>query len=428
MVDAETEPSQDTSLFRRILFMVGLIVAGEAIFGLPFHVARFFRSQMLDAFGLTATELGAAQGIYGWTAMIAYLVGGPLADRFSVRTLMAASLVLTAFGGFYMLSLPGFFGLSVLYGYWGFSTILLFWAALVSATRLWGGSDSQGAAFGVLEGGRGALSALVAFAAVLLFEFLLPEDPTTATAADNIEAVRVTIAIYIGITLVAAGLVWAFVPNVGPPSASPAVVLRNIGQVARLPAVWLQAVIVVCAYVGFKGLDNYQLFAVEAYRLEEIEASKLMTYGFWTRAVAAVGAGLLGDRIRNSRVILLCFALLLVATLFFALTEPSIYAVLFLNILLTCTVVFALRAVYFALFEEANIPSHMTGVAVGIVSFIGFTPETFVMLAAGLFTDAAPGLRGHQNFFLFLAAFAAVGVVATLIFGRLISRNGTTES
>ena len=51
--------------------MFGLVVAGETVFALPFHVARFFRPILLDVSGLTATELGTAQGVYGAIAMIA---------------------------------------------------------------------------------------------------------------------------------------------------------------------------------------------------------------------------------------------------------------------------------------------------------------------------------------------------------------------
>ena len=68
--------------------MIGLIVAGETVFALPFHVARFFRPIVLDVFDITATQLGAAQGIYGVVAMIAYFPGGALADRFSARRLL----------------------------------------------------------------------------------------------------------------------------------------------------------------------------------------------------------------------------------------------------------------------------------------------------------------------------------------------------
>ena len=49
--------------------MLGLVVAGEAVFLLPYYPARFFRPTVLEVFELTNTELGAAQGVYGILAM-----------------------------------------------------------------------------------------------------------------------------------------------------------------------------------------------------------------------------------------------------------------------------------------------------------------------------------------------------------------------
>ena len=74
--------------------MLGLVIAGEAIFILPFHVTRFFRPSVMEIFGLSATELGAVQGVYGVMAMLAYFPGGPIADPFPARKLMALSLSL----------------------------------------------------------------------------------------------------------------------------------------------------------------------------------------------------------------------------------------------------------------------------------------------------------------------------------------------
>ena len=53
--------------------------------------------------------------------------------------------------------------MSVLYAYWGVTTILLFWAAMIRATREWGGASQQGRAFGILDGGRGAVAAGIAY-------------------------------------------------------------------------------------------------------------------------------------------------------------------------------------------------------------------------------------------------------------------------
>ncbi|MBW2211566.1 MAG: MFS transporter, partial [Deltaproteobacteria bacterium] len=139
----------------RVVTIVCLIIAGEAVFSLPFHVARFFRPTVLQVFDFTNTELGAVQAVYGMVAMLAYFPGGPLADRFPARRLLTGSLLCTSVGGLYFATFPGYRGMWLLFAYWGLTTILLFWAALIRATREWGGPGKQGRAYGLLDGGRG---------------------------------------------------------------------------------------------------------------------------------------------------------------------------------------------------------------------------------------------------------------------------------
>lgn len=398
--------------------MATLIIAGEAVFILPFHVARFFRPTVLQVFELSNTELGAVQAVYGVVAMLAYFPGGPLADRFPARRLLTASLMATSVGGLYLGTLPPLRGLWVLFGFWGLTTILLFWAALIRATREWGGEDKQGRAYGILDGGRGLFAAVLTAVAVLLFQLLLPDDPSTATDAERALGLRGVIHAYAVVTAGAGLLCWLFVPE--RESAGPAEegLWVHIGRVLRLPKVWLQAIIVVCAYVGYKGIDDYSLFAVQAYGMDEVQGAQVSALGAWLRPVAAIGAGLLGDRISASRVSELCFALLVgsYTWLALALPRPDMIWVLYANVLLTCSAVFGLRAVYFALFGEASVPLFATGTAVGLVSFIGYTPDIFVNLVAGWLLDRSPGVAGHQHFFIFLAVSAAIGLLASMAF------------
>ena len=78
---------------------------------------------------------------------------------------------------------------------------------------------------------------------------------------------------------------------------------------------------------------------------------------------------------------------------------------------------FALRGVYFALLNENRVPPFLTGAVAGTVSFIGFTPDVFFGPVTGRILDADPGVVGHQNYFLFLAAVAllAIGIVLWLL-------------
>ena len=90
---------------KRISTLISLIIAGEAIFILPFVMARIFRPTLLAVFDITNTELGLFFSIYGLVAIVSYIFGGTLADRFAARNLMAIALWLTSIGGMIMFGL-----------------------------------------------------------------------------------------------------------------------------------------------------------------------------------------------------------------------------------------------------------------------------------------------------------------------------------
>ena len=417
----------------RFLYMLGLILAGEAIFALPFHVTRFFRPTVLEVFSISATQLGAVQSVYGIVAMLAYLPGGLLADRFPARKLLATSLWMTAAGGLYMATFPDYHGSLLLWGYFGFSTITLFWAALIRATRDWGGHEKQGRAYGLLDSGRGILAAGLATIGVMMFTFAFPEGYSDASMEVKREALRTIIYGYTGVTVLTGFFVWFVLTDDHPSGESEAKewkpqtesVWKHISLVLRIPAVWLQAIIIICAYVAYKGFDNYSLFAVEAYGLDEVEAAGVVTMASWMRPLGALGAGLLGDRFNVSRMTVIAFIILLCSDLFFAMTTPitGAYWILLSNMAVGAIAFFGLRGLYFALFEEAKVPVALTGTAVGFVSVIGYTPDIFVTYVAGILVDGSPGIEGHQHFFWFLSAFSMMGVIASYALMRLMHPN-----
>ena len=72
-----------------------------------------------------------------------------------------------------MMSYPSYSILKWLYGYWGFTSIFLFWGAMIKQTRIWGGSENPGIAFGFLSGGRGMVAALLSSLGILIFAHYL---------------------------------------------------------------------------------------------------------------------------------------------------------------------------------------------------------------------------------------------------------------
>lgn len=423
-----------SDILRRSLYMFALIIAGEAVFALPFHVTRFFRPTVLEVFQLTATELGAAQAVYGIAAMLAYFPGGAIADRFAAGKLLAVSLWLTAAGGWYLASFPNYEGALWLWGFFGVSTILFFWAAMIRACRDWGGHGTQGRAFGLLEGGRGLLAAVLASIGVLLFSLAF-DDYSLASLEQKEAVLKQIIYGYTAVTAAAGLLVWFVIKEPTDKinksnqrdkndhwREKTQKIASNVLIVLRTPALWLQALIIICAYVGYKGLDNYTLFAVQGYGIDEVEAARIVAIGSWMRPIAALALGLLGDRIGSSKTLLSLFAILLASDLYFALSIPIPGAswIMLSNTLITCIAIFGFRGLYFALFEEARVSKAVTGTAVGFVSVLGFSPDIFVSYVTGLLIDASPGLAGHQHFFVFLAAFSALGLIASFALMRLV--------
>lgn len=396
----------------RYLYIAALVIAGEMVFGLPFHTARFFRPTLLEVFGFTNTQLGDLFAVYGITAMLGYFPGGALADRFSARALLTASLVTTALGGLYMAMIPGPTGMALLYGFWGITTIFLFWGALIRATREWGGEKSQGAAFGTLEAGRGLVAAVVGSALVWVLASYMPEVVETATDAERTAGFRRVVLGYALITLVAAVLTWFVIPDTegsADPRRNP---LPNMLFVAGRPAIWAQAGIVVAAYCAFKSADYYGLYLVQVLGKDEVEGARLATLGSYIRPIAALATGLIADRLSASRAIGTLFLVMaaVYAALSIAAPDTTDYRIMYANLLVSVFAIFALRGVYFALLEETHTPPRVTGAAVGLVSVVGFTPEIFIAPIAGRILDATPGVGGFQHLFILLAAISAAGL------------------
>ncbi len=423
------QSGQQVSGMQRFATMFALVVAGEAIFGLPFLVARIFLPTLLDVFGITNLQLGTAFSVYGIVAMLAYFPGGTLADRFSARMMMSAALLVSAAGGIYYATVPSIGGLKLLFAFWGLTTILLFWAAMIRATRDWGGETGQGKAFGILDGGRGLLAALLASGTVAVFGMLLPEDAASATLEQRTEALKQVIWIFTGMTVVAAAVVWVCVPGESEkrsPGGDNALSMSKIGTVLKNPAVWLQGMIVVTAYTGYKGMDDLGLFARDVFQFDDVRAASVSAVAFWVRPFAALVAGIIADKVGGPRAIAACFVLIIFGdgVVALGLLDPSAPWMLFTMVVSISAAVFGLRGIYFAIFEDAGVPVALTGTAVGLVSVVGYTPDIFMGPINGYLTDTYPGALGHQYFFGVLAGFAVLGLCSTLAFQRVTSRAG----
>ena len=414
---------------KKFLILTLLILSGEFIYFLPYVLSRVFRPTFLDVFQLNNFQLGSLFSVYGVVALLSYIYGGVITDRYSPRKLMSSALFLTALGGLVLASYPSYQTLQILYGYWGFTSVFLFWGAMIKATRLWGGDNNQGKAFGFLDGGRGIVAASMGSIGVFVFTIVLTSDIKSASVLERQEAFRYVILLSSFMVAFIGLLVLIFLRNMEDKNTNfelPLNTLTNIKGVLKNESIWLLMLIIMCAYVGYKVTDIYSLYASEVMLYDQIEAAEVGALQLYLRPIVCVAIGLLADRTKNMFWIIFGFVTMLIGALIFSfgIIKPDMNFIFFLSLVILAVGTYSIRALYFAVLKEANVAFALTGTAVGIISVVGYSPDIFAGPIMGYLLDENPGIIGHQYVYFMLVIFSILGLIASIRFARLTKPSG----
>ncbi len=408
--------------FERIAIMSALILGGESIYTLPYFLRRDYSTTMAEALQISQTQLGTLSATFGVLALICYFPGGWLADRLSTRHLLTGSLIGTGFGGLAFATFPGYSGALAIFSFWGISTILTFWSALIKAARLWGGEAAQGRAFGILDGGRAFFGAVFGSMALAVFGQFTTE----------LAGLQAVVLFYSSLNFLCAGLTWVYIPvrDEPEPNAQPDAPAQGFStlEVLKVRAVWLHAAVIFCAYSAYWGTYNLAGYASGGFGLDATASATISVFGTWFGPPAAIGAGFLADRFGASRTVTSCLIVLSLAMALLAAVPPMAATVwlLWFNAALACAASFALRGTYYSLLKDSGVPSKMTGVAVGFVSVVGYSPDIFIPTLTGVLVDGFPGGPGYRYLFGILAVLSATGALCAWGIGRYARTRSTS--
>ncbi|MFR1708706.1 MAG: MFS transporter [Clostridium sp.] len=398
-------------------FIAILLVAagGAIIYGLPYFRYDYYDAY-LQAYNLTNTQMGVFGSIFGIFGMVSYLFGGYLADRFSIRMLLTVSLIGTGLGGFLHLLPLSFGALVCLYAFWGFTSLFAFWPACVKAVRILSSSEDQGKAFGWFEGGRGVAAAIMAPLAVIIFQIGVKR-------LDDATGMRYVIIFYSIITIISGLLVfWKMKDeNIGE---SEKLSFKEIGKVLRLPAVWIIGIVTFCNYVFTLSLYYFTPYATSILGMTVTLGATLAAVKRFVSPISNVGGGYIADKVGTGNLLLVSFLAMAAGTLailFLPLSTSSIvvFIILYLLIYFFYNVNYALT---WAMMSEGNIPEQYSGTAAGIISTVGYLPEIFCSLLAGILIDGYPGVTGFRYYFGFLILMLLVGAGFVLVWKRYLKK------
>lgn len=410
-------PSGDS--FKRYIKLLFLIMAGGAIYPL-LYLRQNFELTLLTTFGISLAELNVAHSILGASFVLSYVPSGWLADRFSPRALLTFSVVMTGVIGLWYASIPGAQWITVIFALWGITTGLTFWAALIKGCSLLAPADQQARFFGLLEGGRGLFEALLATIAVAWFAYAV----SSMGAIDEVAMVQV-IYFYSAVCLVIGALLWLVLKDDSEgtteggetsQATTPVTLKETMNDLLSLfvnMRVWLVAICILTGYQVFWATYTYSAFFQTQFGLDAVAVAALTTVRLWMRPIGAVLAGFLGDRfhpVRTLGVAILLAGFSLIALLFLPADSP--YTLLYFAVATSSVVIYGVRGIYWASFNTTRVEPKRAGLAIGMVSMIGYAPDIYMPLINTFLIETYGDTVGFQLYFGGVGLTALVGGVA----------------
>lgn len=417
-----------------LLGMVALVAAGSTIYDLPYFLLGPLRPVALETFNLSNTKAGIIMAVYGILNLVLYLPGGSMADELPIGALMIFGLVLTGLGGFYMATFPPFLGLCCLLCAWSFSSILLYWAAFVRSMRYIGRPDAQGWSWATYTAATGIVGAVKLTLIVEYFGILLPRGAEDATLQEKRHAIQCVLWVYSVLPFLAAILIAVALPlrictSGALQTTGTRETFSNCLQVCADPRVWLMSFVLLAMYFCLSVNFYFPQFAMNGYGLSAVDAARIGTICAWTKPFTAVMAGYMAHRIRSSTVCAVGLAVLSLLFAFMGMTTPQRDNIVELVIFVALATVAgdAIFSIYWALLQETGIAGSVTGTAVGIISFVGYSPDAFSPPWLGYIMDTHPGVAGNQRTMIVGAAFATFGFATTLCLSTLVDKKGSAS-
>lgn len=399
-----------------------LLLAAGAIFPLM-YLRQNFEITILEAYQITASDLGNYYSMLGVMFFVCYVPSGWLADRVSPRLLVSFSMVATGVLGLWFASVPSKDALMYIFLGWGFAAGLTFWASMLKCVKMLARKDEQGRFFGILDGGRGLVEALLATIAIAIFAYAVETNGLSNTAA-----LKQVVYMY-SFTCITIGVLTFLFFRGGnaaeeeTSTKSSGNLIRDLKFLASIPELWMVALIIFCGYQLFWATYSFSAFMQEGYEMTAVAVGFITVAKLWMRPIGGIGAGILGDKYGKENILaiaLLGSTLGLVSLILFPRLN-SVYILLGI-VLLIGVLTYAIRGLYWAILDDCDVPIQVTGLAIGVISLVAYTPDIFLPQINGYIAARYEGITVYNLYFGYIAVMGAIGTLAALKLKTMVSK------
>jgi len=408
----------NSATFRSYSQLALIVVAAGAIYPL-LYLRQNFELSILGSFNITQTQLRYCSSMLGVIFMLTYIPSGWLADRFSSRKLLCFSLLVTALLGLWFSTMPTYSALLVIYGAWGIATGLTFWSAHIKLVAMLADKDQQGRFFGILDGGRGLIEALLATVAITLFAYILSQDPDSTKMA-----LQQVIYLYVGVLFIVSILVYWLLDDLEgskdtTEDNTKSVFSDDLKDVLSRRDIWLCAICIVCGYQIFYATYSFSAFLQQNFNLTAVMVGYITVAKLWMRPIGGIAAGFIGDWTHPQKVLSILLVLASLSLALMALVPANSAALLMIVIVLLIGLLsYGVRGLYWATLGGCDVPNKIKGLAIGIISMIGYFPEVYLPLLSASLLENFPSGVGYKIYYLIVSSAGLLGAYAAYLLSK----------
>lgn len=87
-----------------------------------------------------------------------------------------------------------------------------------------------------------------------------------------------------------------------------------------------------------------------------------------------------------------------------------------------------MRGIYWATLESCDVPDRIKGLAIGVISLIGYFPDIYLPLINAALLQAYPGRTGYTIYFIGIAMMGLVGATTAWQLRRTVQAKTNVTS
>ncbi len=410
------------NLGRYLQFALVILAAGS-IYPLIYLKAQY-QETILEVFNLSMPQLNSIYSILGLVFVIGYFPSGILSDKFSAKNLLALSLFGTAVGGFWFAQVPSYNSVIAIFALWGFFSVFTFWSSHMKVVKMLSTSDEDGRFFGILDGGRGLVEAILASLALAIFSGKLG---TSLELVDKKAALIPVIYMYSTVLLVTSVLIFIFVQDdkkmtkgVHKQKQESGFKFSDLGKVFKNKYVYLQGLIVFAGYTLFWTNYYFGGHLQTNIGITPVTVGTIMVAVLWMRPIGGVVGGFLADRIGKSITITSALVGAGICLLLLAILPKTLPVAFFSGlIIISGLFLYVIRGTYWSLLGQSKIDAAIMGTAIGVISFIGYLPDIILPKLNSFLWNAFGNEGGYKAYFIVSMLIGLVGAVVAMSYKKM---------